>query len=93
MTASSPEREQRERINLNSATEEQLAMLPMVGAVKAARIVTWREKIGRFKRPADLRKVKSFGYKMLKRVEPHRCLSNRGVPSRLVGFGCGLDCR
>ena len=71
MTASPPEREQRERINLNSATKEELALLPMVGAVKAARIVAWREKNGGFKRPADLRKVKGFGYKMLKRLEPY----------------------
>ncbi len=59
------------KLNLNTATEEQLQMLPTVGPSKAERIVAWRKKNGGFKRPADLRKVKGFGYKTLKRLEPY----------------------
>lgn len=40
-----------------------------MGPAKAERIVAWRKKNGGFKRPADLRKVKGFGYKTLKRLE------------------------
>jgi len=58
------------KLNLNTATEDQLMMLPTVGPSKAERIVTWRKKNGGFKRTADLRRVKGFGYKTFKRLEP-----------------------
>lgn len=58
------------KLNLNTATEEQLMMLPSIGPSKAERIVTWRKKNGGFKRTADLRRVKGFGYKTFKRLEP-----------------------
>ena len=58
------------KLNLNSATEEQLMMLPTIGPAKAERIVTWRKKNGGFKRTSDLRRVKGFGYKTFKRLEP-----------------------
>ncbi len=58
------------KLNLNTATEEQLMLLPTVGASKAERIVAWRKKNGGFKRVADLRRVKGFGYKTMKRLEP-----------------------
>ncbi len=58
------------KVNLNTATEEQLMLLPTVGPAKAERIVTWRKKNGGFRRTADLRRVKGFGYKTFKRLEP-----------------------
>ena len=58
------------KLNLNTATEEQLMMLPTIGPSKAERIVAWRKKNGGFKRTADLRRVKGFGYKTFKRLEP-----------------------
>ena len=58
------------KLNLNTATEEQLMLLPTVGPAKAERIVSWRKKNGGFKRTADLRRVKGFGYKTFKRLEP-----------------------
>lgn len=58
------------KINLNTATEEQLVLLPSVGPAKAARIVAWRKRNGAFRRTADLRRVKGFGYKTFKRLEP-----------------------
>ena len=59
------------KLNLNTATEEQLMLLPTVGPSKAERIVTWRKKNGAFRRTADLRRVKGFGYKTFKRLEPY----------------------
>ncbi|MDQ3369620.1 MAG: helix-hairpin-helix domain-containing protein [Myxococcota bacterium] len=58
------------KLNLNTATEDQLMLLPTVGPAKAERVVTWRKKNGGFKRTADLRRVKGFGYKTFKRLEP-----------------------
>ena len=58
------------KLNLNAATEEQLMLLPTVGPSKAERIVTWRKKNGGFKRVADLRRVKGFGYRTFKKLEP-----------------------
>jgi len=57
------------KLNLNSATEEQLELLPTVGPAKAERIIAWRQKNGGFKRTADLRRVKGFGYKTFKKLE------------------------
>jgi competence protein ComEA len=59
------------KLNLNSATEDQLMLLPTVGPAKAERVVAWRKKTGGFKRTADLRRVKGFGYKTFKRLEPY----------------------
>lgn len=58
------------KLNLNTANEEQLQLLPTVGPAKAERIVAWRAKNGGFKRIADLRRVKGFGYKTFKKLEP-----------------------
>ena len=58
------------KLNLNTASEEQLMLLPTVGPAKAERVVTWRKKNGGFKRIADLRRVKGFGYKTFKKLEP-----------------------
>ena len=58
------------KLNLNTASEDQLMMLPTVGPSKADRIVAWRKKNGSFKRTADLRHVKGFGYKTFKKLEP-----------------------
>jgi len=59
------------KLNLNTANEEQLMLLPTVGPSKAERIVTWRKKNGGFKRIEDLRRVKGFGYKTFKKLEAY----------------------
>jgi competence ComEA-like helix-hairpin-helix protein len=58
------------KLNLNTATEDQLMLLPGIGPAKAERIVAWRKRNGGFRRTADLRRVKGFGYKTFKRLEP-----------------------
>jgi competence protein ComEA len=59
------------KLNLNTANVDQLMMLPGIGPSKAERVVAWRGKHGPFKRVQDLRKVKGFGYRTLKKLEPN----------------------
>lgn len=57
------------KLNLNTATVEQLQMLPGVGPAKAERIVDYRTRHGGFRRVAELRRVRGFGAKTLKKLE------------------------
>ena len=59
------------KLNLNKADVAQLRMLPGIGVTKAERIVAWRAKNGSFKRVNDLRRVKGFGRKSVKKLAPY----------------------
>ena len=59
------------KLNVNTASEDQLMLLPGVGPAMSDRIIGYRAKYGSFKRVADLRKVKGIGYKTLKKLEPY----------------------
>lgn len=59
------------RLNLNTATAAELMLLPGIGPAKAERVLTWRKRNGTFRRVADLRRVKGFGYRTVKRLEPY----------------------
>ena len=62
-------------VNLNSATEAELMLLPGVGPSKAAAVLAFRKKYGAFKKVDDLSKVKGFSYKTLKKLKPYLALS------------------
>jgi competence protein ComEA len=62
-------------VNLNTASEDELMMLPGVGPSKAAAIVAWRKKYGGFKKVDDLSKVKGFGYKTMKKLKPYLAIT------------------
>ena len=51
------------KININTASAEQLAQLKGIGPSHAAKIVAYREKNGPFKMPEDLRQVSGIGQK------------------------------
>ncbi|MFZ1986198.1 MAG: helix-hairpin-helix domain-containing protein [Desulfatitalea sp.] len=53
------------KVNINTATREQLMSLSGIGASYADRITEYREKNGPFQAPADLLKVKGIGEKTL----------------------------
>ena len=52
-----------DKININTATVEQLMELERVGAAYAQRIVEHRERYGRFKSPEAIMDVKGIGQK------------------------------
>ncbi|UKA52538.1 ComEA family DNA-binding protein [Arthrobacter sp. FW305-BF8] len=58
------------KINLNTATMEELGELPRVGPVLAQRIVDWRTQQGPFKSPEELDAVDGVGPKMLETLLP-----------------------
>jgi competence protein ComEA len=57
------------RININTASVEQLTTLPGVGPKLAARIVEYRQKSGTFRSPQELLNVKGIGEKNFAKIE------------------------
>ncbi|MBT2594949.1 helix-hairpin-helix domain-containing protein [Arthrobacter sp. ISL-72] len=57
-------------VDLNSATAEELGVLPRVGPVLAQRIVDWRKEHGRFSTVEELDAVDGVGPKMLETLLP-----------------------
>lgn len=53
-----------QKIDINTATVEELAQLNRVGAKYAERIVAYREANGPFKNPMDITNVKGIGQKI-----------------------------
>ena len=59
-----------EKIDINKATIEQLAMLNGIGEKKALAIIEYREMNGDFVDLAELVNVKGIGENTLKKIEP-----------------------
>jgi competence protein ComEA len=57
-----------ERIDINTASVEELRRLPGVGPVVASRIVEHRRKHGPFKRPQDVIIVRGMSAKLYRRI-------------------------
>lgn len=59
-----------ERININTATKEQLMDLPGIGEVTAERIIRYRRETGKFFKVEDLRIIKGISANKLERLKP-----------------------
>jgi len=57
-------------VNINTASPDQLALLPRVGPSIAQRIVDHREENGKFSGPEDLMLVRGVGEKTFDLLEP-----------------------
>jgi competence protein ComEA len=62
-------------VNVNSASAEQLALLPGVGPAVAARIVEHRTKNGAFAKTEDLMLVRGIGEKSFEKMKPYVSIS------------------
>ncbi len=58
------------RINVNSATLDELMLLPGVGEVLAQRIIDRRDQVGRFANMTDLDAIEGIGDALMQRLEP-----------------------
>ncbi len=58
-------------VNVNTATVEQLQLLPRVGPALAGRIVEFREANGPFESIDELVAVRGIGEKSLEKLRPH----------------------
>jgi len=57
------------KVNINTASAEQLTELPGIGDATAEKILEYREKIGNFKTPDQLMEVKGIGEKTFEELE------------------------
>ncbi len=58
------------KLNINTATEQQLMDLPGIGEVTAERILKYRKETGRFTTIEDLRAIKGISKNKLERLSP-----------------------
>jgi competence protein ComEA len=64
------------KVNLNTASAEQLTALPGIGPKLAARIVEYRQKSGPFKSTQELMNVRGVGEKNFSKIEAYLTVSD-----------------
>jgi competence protein ComEA len=77
------------KVVLNRATAEELRKLPRVGPKRAEAIVELRQRLGRFRQPTDLLRVRGIGRKTLRLMLPLLVVddpeSASGAPAHAAG--------
>lgn len=63
------------QININTASAQELQMLPRIGPALAQRIVEFRTANGAFKAPEELVRVKGIGEKSFALLQPYVAIS------------------
>jgi len=58
-----------EKVNLNTATAEQLESLPGIGPASAKNILEYREKVGKFNRIEEIINIKGIGEKKFLKIK------------------------
>jgi len=64
-------------VNINTASAEQLELLPGIGASRAEAVIAERKARGGFKNVEDLLAVKGIGEASLTRLRPHVALEGK----------------
>ena len=60
-----------EKIDLNTASEKDLARLPWIEEERAREIVAWRERYGAFRTIRELKRIPGIDAGIYKQVEPY----------------------
>lgn len=63
------------QVNINTASEQELQLLPRVGPALAKRVVEFRTANGPFKAPEELTRVKGVGEKTFALLAPYLAVS------------------
>jgi competence protein ComEA len=69
------------KVNINTASAEQLTALPGVGPKLAARIVEYRQKSGSFRSTQDLMNVQGIGEKNFAKLESYLSVGEAKAPA------------
>ena len=57
------------KVNINTASEDMLVLLPGIGVKTAQKIIKYREKNGKYNTPNDLLNVSGIGEKKLEKIK------------------------
>jgi len=66
--------DKQDKININTATAQELQKLSGIGQKRAEQIIECRERIGGFKSIDDLKQVSGIGVKTIEKLKPHLIL-------------------
>ena len=72
------------KVNLNTASAEQLTLLPRVGPALAERILEFRKENGPFKKPEDLMLVRGIGERSYELLAPYVSVSGETTLKKKV---------
>lgn len=61
--------ESKDKVNLNTATKDDLTKIDGVGDKKAEKIIEYRSQHGGFKSPEDLKNINGFGEKTVAKLK------------------------
>lgn len=68
--ATRPLKDESALLDINTASPEELERLPGIGPALAARIISYREQYGRFRRAEHLIMVRGIGERRFRRLRP-----------------------
>jgi competence protein ComEA len=71
-------------VNVNTATTEQLQLLPGIGPARATGILEHRKTHKGFKRVEDLTQVSGIGERALERIRPHISVAGKTTAKLLA---------